>query len=457
VALTLAVFGAATLFVLLVDLRPGYDAFGWLVWGHQVLHWNLNTDGAPSWKPLPFLFTLPFALLGHSDMWLWSVTAVAGAFAGVVFGARIAYRLSGPAPARPWAPMVAAALGGVGVLLVDGYFKQIVIANSDPIVVTLCLAAIDAHLSGRPRLAFSMLVLASMGRPEAWVFTVLYAAWAWWAGRSMRLLTILGIALIPALWFVIPALTSKSWFNAGDLALRTINRENIIHGSKFTGVISRFGSLYGLPVQLAALAGVVMATARRDRQVLVLAGAVCLWVAIEIAFALHGWSAATRYMFEPAVVMAVIAASTIGRLLAYRPERPWILRWVGVAALAVLAVALYPAGKERASTTRDAVDAASDNGTKIDRLQAVIAKDGGVERMRACGRPSTLVGFQSTVAWAFGMNVGNVGYQPGRDIHRGKPIIVLKPHDLGWQVRPFNIPKAAAARCDRLKTDSGFG
>jgi hypothetical protein len=61
------------------------------------------------------------------------------------------------------------------------------------------------------------------------------------------------------------------------------------------------------------------------------------------------------------------------------------------------------------------------------------------------------------VAWEFGMNVGNVGYKPGRDIDSGKPVIVFKPHDLGWQVHPFNIPKADAARCDGLKTNSAFG
>jgi hypothetical protein len=451
------VLAAATLFLVLVNLRPGYDAFGWLVWGRQVLHWDLNTDGAPSWKPLPFLFTLPYALAGRSDMWLWSVTAVAGTFAGVLFAGRIAYRLSGPAPERPWAPWVAAALAGFGVLGIDGYFKQIVIANSDPIVVTLCLAAIDAHLSRRPRLAFAMLVLASLGRPEVWVFTALYAAWAWWSGRPMRVFTLLGLALIPAWWFVIPALTSKSWFNAGDLALRTVNPVNVIHGSRFSGVISRFSSLYGLPVQLAALAGVAMAIARRDRQTLVLAGAVCLWVAIEIGFALHGWSAAPRYMFEPAAVMGVIAASAIGRLLAFRPQRPWVLRWVGVLASAALALALIPTARERARTTRAVITVASDSGKKLDRLQAVIAREGGIKRIRACGSPSTLVGFQSALAWVFGMNVGKVGYKPGRDIRRGRAVVVFKPHDLGWQVHPFNTPKANQARCAVLKTSTAFG
>ena len=338
----------------------------------------------------------------------------------------------------------------------DGVFAQIVIANSEGLVVTLCLAAIDAHLCKRPRLAFAMLVLASLGRPEAWLFAGLYAIWSWVAVPRMRLYSVVGLLLIPASWFVIPALTSKSWFSPGTLALHSIKASNIIHGSKFTGVISRFSSLYGLPVQLAALLGVVMAAVRRDWETLGIAGAACLWIAVEIAFALHGWSAAARYLFEPAAVMAVIAAAAIGRLLAYRPAHPWPLRYIGVVAAAALVVAILPTARERTTTTDAAIDAGSDQGTKLDRLNDVIAKDGGAARILACGTPSTLVGFQSTLAWELGMNVGNVGYKPGRNIDTGKPVIVFKPHDLGWQVHPFNIPKSAAARCDKLKVDSTF-
>ena len=69
--------------VVWTGMRPSYDAFGWLVWGHQVLHWDLNTDGAPSCKPLTFLFTLPYALAGaNPQMWLWMITSTVGALAG---------------------------------------------------------------------------------------------------------------------------------------------------------------------------------------------------------------------------------------------------------------------------------------------------------------------------------------------------------------------------------------
>ena len=50
--------------VLYARARPGYDPYGWLVWGKLTIHFKLDTNGAPSWKPMPYLFTVPFALVG---------------------------------------------------------------------------------------------------------------------------------------------------------------------------------------------------------------------------------------------------------------------------------------------------------------------------------------------------------------------------------------------------------
>ena len=54
--------------------RPGFDPYGWLVWGQQTLTGTLDTNAAPSWKPLPYLFTVPYALVGHYQLWLWMIT-----------------------------------------------------------------------------------------------------------------------------------------------------------------------------------------------------------------------------------------------------------------------------------------------------------------------------------------------------------------------------------------------
>jgi hypothetical protein len=447
----LAVLGVSALAVVLAGIRPSYDGFGFLVWGRQVLHWNLNTDGAPSWKPLPFLFTLPFALAGQVQMWLWMTTAMVGALGGALFAARVAFRITGPAPGRRrFAPYVAGAFAAAGVLGIATYSHLVLIANSDPLIVALCLAAIDCHLSRRPRLAFAALVLASLGRPEAWVFAGLYAVWSWRAVPSMRLLAVLGLALIPAFWFVIPALTSHSWFISGDLAL---GQATVIHGNKILGVISRLRSLYELPMQLAFLGGVVLAVIRRDRTTLAIAGAAVLWVVIEVGFAYHGWSAVARYMIEPAAVMVVVAAGAVGRLLAETP-RPVILRLVGPAAVIALLVTLTPAAESRVRTANQQIQKERAAAKRLERLESVIARDGGLRHIRSCGQPVSYIGLQSTIAWELRMNVGNVGYNPGHSIKRGEPLVFFKPHKLGWQIRPYNTPKAAVARCAGLKADT---
>ncbi|MGH2858433.1 MAG: hypothetical protein ACRDMJ_13240, partial [Solirubrobacteraceae bacterium] len=432
-----------------------YDAFGWLVWGRQVLHWNLNTDGAPSWKPLTFIFTLPYALAGATQMWLWMVTAVAGALAGSVFAARIAFRLTGEAGGRRWAPYVAGAFAAAALLGIDTYSHLVLIANSDPLIVTLCLGAIDSHLSRRPRLAYAMLVGASLGRPEAWPFALLYGAWLWRERprATVRVAIIAGLALIPAFWFTIPALTSHSWLIAGKLAL---NQRTVIHGSKIVGVIERFRSLCGLPVQLLALAAVLLAFVRRDLATLGLAAAALLWIVIEIAFAFHGWSAVPRYLIEPAGVMAVLAGAGVGRLAA--DSRGWgALRWAGPLVVLALLVALIPTARTRARAARLEYDNAVVHSKQVTRLDAVIGRIGGAAKIKSCGQPVSFVGFQSTIAWEVGLNVGNVGYKPGRAIGRGDDIVLFKPHDLGWQVRLYNLPAAKRAGCASLRTDSAMG
>jgi hypothetical protein len=451
-AAAVAVIVSSILVVLLTGMRPAYDAYGWLVWGHQALHLNLNTDGAPSWKPLTFLFTLPYALAGRAAMWLWMVTAVAGSLSGSVFAAHIAYRLTGASPGRWYAPVAAAAFAGLGVLGIIGYWHQVLISNSDPMVVSICLAAIDAHLARRPRLAFVLLVLASLGRPEAWALTGLYALWAWRAVPPMRALIAVGLLIIPVLWFGVPALASKSWMSAGNLDLNSVNA---LHGDKFFGVLGRFAGGYELPMQLAVVFALVLALALRDRAMLVLAAAALVWVAVEIVFAFHGFSAVSRYLMEPAAVMIVLAGAGVGRVLAAAPRLSLVLRWAGPAAVVVLVAALIPAARARTQFIRGDIADAHRFAAQDDGLQAVITRDGGARRIRACGQPVTDVGHQSVLAWDLGMNVGNVGFKPGRSINRGAPIVFFKPHLHGWQVLPIHSLAANRATCERLRTDTG--
>jgi hypothetical protein len=456
VATTAVVIVAAVIFVNGTNMRPAYDAFGWLVWGKQALHWNLNTNGAPSWKPLTFLFTYPYALAGAGQMRLWMITSVAAAFAGSVFAARIAFRLTAAETNRSYAPYVAALLAAAAVLGLDGYWPLILISNSDPMVVTLCLAAIDAHVCRRPALAFAALTLAALGRPEVWPFMLIYAIWVFRAYRhwGMRIYLLVGLALIPLLWFGIPALTANSWFAAGNVAL---NPKLVLHGNRWTGTWKLFFGLYPTVVWIAALLALVFAAIRRDRTSLLLFAGAVGWVLIEFGFILHKWPAQNRYLTEPAAVVAVLAAVGLGRLLALGERTNWGVRLASVAVVAVIVALAIPTAENRVDVASAAVVQRRDYATRLDRLEALIRLVGGAHRIRSCGQPTAIVGLQSALAYELDMNVGFVGHKPARLIHRHTPIVLFKPDRLGWVVIPINTERVNVTRCATLLSETNFG
>jgi hypothetical protein len=450
-AVAVAVIVIAVLFVLISGMRPAFDAYGWLVWGHQALHLNLNTNAAPSWKPLSFLFTFPYALLGRTALWLWMVTAVAAALGGAVFGGRIAYWLTARGSPR-YAAFAAALFAGVGVLGIEGYGHFVLIADSDPMIVTLCLAAVDFHLRGRPRVAWVMLALAALGRPEVWVALLLYAAWSWRYVPAMRRDVVIGLLGVALLWFGLPILTSHDWFAAGDVA----STSSIpIHGNKFTGVINRFLGLYEFPMQLAVLIALGVAAIRRDFTWLILAGFAVLWVAVEIAFALHGWGASKRYMFEPAALLVVLAGAGAGRLLSLAP-RMALVRWLGVAAVIGLLAAMVPHAQIRLRLFHNGIVLGRQWALQIHRLQFVVARAGGPAKINVCGQPVAAVSFQSILAWEMGENVAAVGYSPPLWIAQKRPIVVFQPIGAGFVVTPVNTAPNMVKTCAHLHMKTSF-
>ena len=247
----IGIVALAIALVLWADTSPGFDPYGWLVWGYQTLRLNLNLGGAPSWKPVTFLFTVPYSIFGHLSYWLWIITEVSFALAGAVVAGRLAYRLvRGDARAGDpiWPAVIGALFAGAAVLGINtvvgytaqglpqqsGYFHYILSAQSDPMLLTFFLLAIDTHLSGHHRWAFTFLWLCSLGRPEAWPFIGLYTLWAWREVPSMRVFMVVELLLIPFLWFGIPVLSGNPPFVAGQLAQGS-PRE--LHSNKIIGVL----------------------------------------------------------------------------------------------------------------------------------------------------------------------------------------------------------------------------
>jgi hypothetical protein len=170
----------------------------------------------------------------------------------------------------------------------------------------------------------------------------------------------------------------------------------------------------------------------------------------------HGAGDRVKQYAWPAAIVAVLAGSAVGQVLAASPHAKTIVRWVGPAAVVVLVASLIPIAHNRARLLHTEIVAERTDTTKITRLQAVIARIGGRAIIRACGQPVSDVGYQSILAWDLGLNVGEVGYKPGRSINQHCPIVLFKRRQLGWSVRPIHTLPAERAKCERLRTDTKF-
>jgi hypothetical protein len=451
----------SVLFVVWARTRPSYDAYGWLVWGYQAIHGTLDLGGAPSWKPLPFLFTVPFAVAGHYQLWLWMFFSVAVALAGAVFAGRIAYRLSGggtPATAdgvARYAPIAAAIFAGAAVLGLQDYLHYILSVQSDPMLVTLALAAIDMHLLRRYRWVLVLGVLAALGRPEVWPFLGLWGIWAWLRVPGIRWWLIGGALFVAFMWFGIPTITNGRPDIAGQLAQES---PRALRHNQFFGTLGRFKDLEYLPVWIAAGFTVLYGLWRRNWLLVGLAAGAAGWVAVEIAFAYHGWPALGRYMFEPAAVAAVLAGVGVGLLLVELPRlRRGIPRWAGIPIVVVLVGALVPGAVARVRTEHQDLRHERARTHQITLLQSATTALGGSHHVGDCGQPVTDVGYMSALAWLYHRDVGSVGglqqHVMAAELRNPSlPKVLFNPLPQGgWAVQPWHTRPSQVAACRGLR------
>jgi hypothetical protein len=358
-----------------------------------------------------------------------------------VFAARSAFFLTqswSSAPRRRWAAWVAAAFAGLGLLGLTDYWHYMLSAQSDPMIVALCLGAIDCHLHKRFRWAFALGCLAALGRPEVWLFLGLYSVWAWLRVPSMRWMIATGIVLLILLWFGIPALTSRTPFVAASNALGSGRR---LRSDQIVGTFGRFVGLNPRVLELTAALTVLWALVRRDWVVVGLAVGVGAWVVIEIAFSLHGWPGLARYMFEPAGVLIAIAGAGVGRVLADPPRfgRVSLPEWVWIGLVVVIVVALLPPALNRARFEHKDIVAQRVRTAEIGKLSTVVASLGGPARLQRCGEPLTRLEYQTMLAWTLRVNVATVGYKYGPAVASKRPIVLFTPYPHGgWLVQALH-------------------
>jgi hypothetical protein len=438
----------STAILLWARTSPGYDPYGWLVWGYQTLRLTLNLGGAPSWKPVTYLFTVPYSVFGHLSYWLWMVTAVSISFAGPVLAGKVAYRIVRPGSDSAWPAIVAAVFAAAGVLGIVQYEHYVLSAQSDPMLVTFSLLAIDCLLSRRYRWVFLFLWLSSLGRPETWPFLGLYSLWAWRELPQLRRMIAGGLILIPVLWFGIPVICGNPPFVAGALAQGS-PRE--LHSGKVIGTIDRFRDLTYAPIKVAAGLAVLIALWRRNRVALGLAAGCVLWVLVEIAFALHGWPAVPRYMFEAGAAMIVLAGVAVGWILQETARISRALQAGGLAVVVALFGVLIPDALAAARWEHRDLRHERARTTQIHQLDAAIKALGGYRFIRSCGDPSSDVEWVSILAWYTKLDVGFVGHRPKFEIYVQKqPAVLFTALYNGWVVHTYHLLPRNQARCASL-------
>jgi hypothetical protein len=312
---------------LLVPSAPTTDPWGWIFWGHQTAHLELDTDlnGSPSWKPLPVVFTTVFSLGGDAapDLWLWFARTCGLLSLLVAF--RVASRLA-PRGTGMLAGLVAAEI----LLFSSGWLRSWLHGYTEPLMIGLLLAAVDRHLSGRRGQALLCAGAAALTRPEVFGPLLVYAFFAFEGPERWRWLGL--AAAVPVLWIVPDWIGSGDPMNANNIAAKTPGYQTI---TPF-GALGQGLRLMGIPALVLGGLGIALAARRRDNTVLGLAAVTLLTYLAIFLLMVFGYPHGPRFFAAPASYLCVLAG--VGAALALAELRDRRVRQVVAIAAAVAAL-----------------------------------------------------------------------------------------------------------------------
>jgi hypothetical protein len=411
--------GAASLLTL---SAPTYDPFAWIVWGREILHLDLVTLEGPSWKPLPVLFTTPFALFG--DDWapsLWLVVARAGGLLAFAMAFRLGTRLAGT-----WAGVIAL----FSLVLADEFIFNFARGNSEGLLVAFVLWAVEEHLNGRRSHAFLLGFAAALLRPEVWPFWGLYGLWlvyqAWDGRPPWREIALVGGCgvLTLVLWFVPEYLGSGDFLRAAERA-RDPNPDSAAFAAHpFVEVFRRSAAILSVPVYLGAVIATGIAIWRRDRvQVALAAMATILMVAVALMTE-GGFAGNLRYVALPAALLCVLAGA--GWVEVVRAAGRW-----GVPVAILLSLAAIPfVDADVQKLKEDREQTLYESNFYGPNLEAVIAKAGGEAGIKQCGKVFSGPFQVPAVAWRLHLHTNEVEiyvFGPGTAMAMGATHLSVDP------------------------------
>jgi hypothetical protein len=352
------------------------------------------------------------------------------------------------------------------LLIEDSYtpwLRQFAGGLSEPLLVALCLLAIDRALSDRHGHALLAGAAAALIRPEVWPFLAAYAIWACRRDPRLRTATIAGGFAVAAAWFVPDLVGSGNPFEGAE-------RARGLEGGAPADAAEVLGRAFDLvPLALWPLAALAAAIpiGPRPLVVRVLAAGALAWIALVAVMAVAGYAGLPRFMAPAAAVVCVLAG--VGAAGAWRwvaPRSPGLR----VAAGAVLAIAVLASLIPRAADLEADYQEARDLGERTHDLQA--AAGGAVAPTSACGPVATDDALAvSALAWTLDLALSDVrlvngpprdaglavaaadgrwamhGLRPrGQELATAGPWTVFRPCSLGTEPgysrvdRPISVP-----------------
>ncbi|MGZ4171313.1 MAG: hypothetical protein ACXVRN_08115 [Solirubrobacteraceae bacterium] len=448
---------------LLIPSTPSYDPWSWLVWSRQIIHGHLTiTSGGTSWKPLPMLFTIPFALLGNAAPDLWLVVARAGAFAAVVMVFRLAYRLTlrvgglfgevdpGLDRLTAMAPALLAGFIGAFALALSasgGFVSSNALGYSEGFAAALLLISIDRHLDGKSRQAFVVGFLVALDRPEIWLFWGPYGLWLFWKDPGARVLVGALFVITPIVWFLPVYLGCGSFSCSVNRATHPRSNSLAFASNPFVAELKRAAwptMLLRIKVVAAllviAVAGILWAAYRRsgiaglrtDANRARLAAALIglgglAWFVVIAVMTQAGFSGNNRYLVLGSALVDICGAVGFGWAaseIAVLASRRWRgggtstsaassgMQWAATALLAlVFLFAPNWVGSNMISIPRT-------HGSLVYQarlrqgMSDLVARFGGADKVLACGNVMT-EGFQvPMVAWVLGVPTTRIEAPP---------------------------------------------
>jgi hypothetical protein len=285
--------------------------------------------------------------------------------------------------------------------------------GSEPVLIALLLGAVEAHLSGRRRLALALGVLAGLVRPEVWAFLLIYGIWMLRRDGKRALLPLgLGVLVELVGWFGVPALAGGDPLQATHRAHVYVNA--IVPVDEFA---RRVATELPWPAWVLIALGIASTFRIRNRLLTTFTAAGLGWLVVVTVMTEVGYSGISRYAIPALILLAVPAGAGVGWLVGLADKFEF-------GALAVVVFALVSVFAVREPLLAERVDKVEHIGNLAKEAVGAMNQLGGAHRLIVrCGSLGTSWIYTPVISWRAHISIGNVAH---RD--RAPAILLLPPH-----------------------------